>query len=204
MPKERRMNPHLAAQDLNDLLPMVLEIPIIDGVSLYALKQREFVGYDSNEVAKHKEKYSELVEKARRYIQDRVNLRLQQDVKTRSTIQLGHMESEEYFCLFPDGKLGRIWTGQEKVKDNGIFRNTKCIRHSFVDGRDDYDFSFGKLYSTSYNAQSIGLEVTHVKEFGVHSWKFIYLPEMRYAEIQIRVWRTCDITKKSYEVVPDE
>jgi len=91
---------------------------------------------------------------------------------------------------------------RKKVKDNGKFRDTRLIRHSFRAGRDDYEFKFGKVYSSSYNAQSIRLEVTHRKEFGIHSWKFMYYPELRYAEVQVRVWRTCERTTRRYDVVP--
>jgi hypothetical protein len=188
---------------LMDLIPLLWSVPTFEDntahLSRDVIKQRNFVGYKREEVNDFRTKHLEIVNRTIKFINQRVKQRLQDGVRTRTTIQLGHLEVNEYFCIFHEGHCGKIHTGTRKRKKNGEWSRTKIITHTFNLDRDDCEFDMNNEYTTHGLFPHSGLQVTHVHKFWVKTFKFIYFPEILYGEISILIARDVERIIREFE-----
>jgi len=185
---------------MQDLLPLVQMLPA--GLVLLdsrVIKQRKFVDFKKEEFTQFVTQHSEVIAQTIDYINQRVKSRLQEGVRTQNTIQLGKLGLYEYLKIFDEKCMGRLSCGHRRALINGKFIQRKAISHSFVIGRDPHCFDFTNSYSTSTDFPYCGYEITHTKTFGVKSFKFLYFPELQYAQITIRVTRGCKRDMRRYE-----
>lgn len=183
-----------------DLLPLAQKLPVgFMPTDSRVIKQRRFVDFKKEEFAQFVTQHSEIIKQTIDYINQRVKSRLQDDVRTQNTIQLGKMGLYEYLKIFDEKCMGRLSCGHRRALVNGTFIQRKAISHSFVIGRDSHCFDFTNSYSTSTDFPYCGYEITHTKSFGVKSFKFLYFPELQYAQITIHVTRDCKRDMRRYE-----
>jgi hypothetical protein len=188
---------------LSDLLPLLDNLQPSQENTAYlpasVVRQRDFVGYRSEEVNEFREKHLERANRTIKYINKRVKQRLQRGVRTRTTIQLGHLEVDEYFCIFHAGNCGKIRTGTRKCRINDEWGRTKVIIHAFDLKGDRCDFDMKNEYTKHGIFPYEGLEVTHVHKFWVEAFRFVYFPELCYAEVRIVISRDVERTIREFE-----
>jgi hypothetical protein len=153
--------------------------------------QKSFVGYPEEDVRIWSEKYSEVTKKTKKWIEERVNGKLQGLVTNILTIQLGKLEIEEYYGIFQPKFLGEMASGTKKMKRNEKFVDTKWIRHSFSKNH-IWPFIFGNEYEYTTDFPAFGWALTSKRKFWVKSFQFTYWCELKHAEIKVHICRTME------------